>query len=176
MDKRLTGIFGTLIMLGFGTFSFYRFYNTGIIFFLLMMFRDFLASWFLINRKVSTGNSSSKKIALVSYVSSAIPLFYFKGIASSPILVTISSIISIIGFLISTLALIELGKSFGVSPANRGLVTSGLYKFTNHPMYIGYVISEFSLLLINPLNLIIFLISGGFYFYRARNENLVLLS
>jgi protein-S-isoprenylcysteine O-methyltransferase Ste14 len=171
MGSRLTGLIGSLVMLSFGAISFYRFYNTGIIFFLLMTFRDVLASWLLIGRREKVDQFSNKTVALISYLSSAIPLFYFKGIVNSHVLILISSLLSILGFSISTLALIELGQSFGVSPANRGRITTGVYKITNHPMYFGYVISEFGFLIINPSNFLIFLISSSLYFYRATIEN-----
>ena len=176
MGNRFSGIIGSLIMLFFGAMSFYRFYTTGIIFFLLMVLRDVIAAWFLFSRRGKIDENSSKKIAVVAYFSSAIPLFYFKGASTSSVLVAVASMISILGFLVSTLALIELGKSFGVSPANRGQVTTGVYRFTKHPMYLGYVISEFSFLLFNSSNVLIYLISMSLYLYRAKVEELCLNS
>jgi protein-S-isoprenylcysteine O-methyltransferase Ste14 len=85
-----------------------------------------------------------------------------------------SGLISIIGFSISTLALIELGNSFGVSPANRGMISSGVYRFTNHPMYLGYAISEFGCVLLNPLNVIIYILSMSLYYLRAQSESKIL--
>ena len=82
--------------------------------------------------------------------------------------------LAILGFTISTLAIFDLGSSFGVSPANRGLVTNGLYRYARHPMYTGYVIAEFGFVLLNPINLIIWVISVGFYFARTKIEERVL--
>lgn len=174
MGSRISGLIGSLVMISFGAISFYRFYTTGIIFFLLMVFRDVLASWFLMTRKENFNETASNKFAIISYVSSAVPLFYFKGITTSSDLIVTSSIVSIIGFLLSTMALIELGKSFGVSPANRGRVLTGVYRYTNHPMYLGYVISEFGLLLINPSNIMIYIFSISFYLYRSKIEEIAL--
>ena len=32
-------------------------------------------------------------------------------------------------------AVVSLGRSFGIAPADRGLVTSGLYRWVRHPLY-----------------------------------------
>jgi hypothetical protein len=69
--------------------------------------------------------------------------------------------------------LIALGNSFGVSPAKRPYVQQGPYKYLKHPIYIGYFLSELSVILLNfsEYNVIIFLISTALYFYRAILEN-----
>ncbi|MDO9181382.1 MAG: methyltransferase [Bacteriovorax sp.] len=174
MGNKTSGIIGSLVMLSFGAISFYRFYTTGLIFFLLMVFRDVLAAWFLIRRNPNIGEDSNKFFALASYISSAIPLFYYKESFNNSNLVLAAGLISIIGFSISTLALIELGNSFGVSPANRGMISSGVYRFMNHPMYLGYVISEFGCVLLNPLNVIIYILSMSLYYLRAQSESKIL--
>jgi len=69
------------------------------------------------------------------------------------------------------LALIELGRSFGVTPANRGKISTGVYEFSNHPMYLGYAISEFGVLILNPLNILIYIISIRLYIFRSKKEN-----
>lgn len=58
-------------------------------------------------------------------------------------------IISIAGVIISIWALVSLGKSFDVSPADRGLVKRGPYRFVRHPMYLGELISIFSLVILD---------------------------
>jgi protein-S-isoprenylcysteine O-methyltransferase Ste14 len=58
-------------------------------------------------------------------------------------------IISIAGVIISIWALLSLGKSFDVSPADRGLVKKGPYKVVRHPMYLGELISIFSLVVLD---------------------------
>ena len=35
-----------------------------------------------------------------------------------------------------------LGRSFGVAPANRGIVVRGPYSFVRHPIYTGYLITH----------------------------------
>ncbi|WP_427312728.1 methyltransferase family protein [Cupriavidus sp. H39] len=39
--------------------------------------------------------------------------------------------------------------SFGILPANRGIVSHGAYRFVRHPIYLGYVIADIGFLLTN---------------------------
>lgn len=61
---------------------------------------------------------------------------------------SIGIIISIIGLALWILSYIHLGKSFGVLPKKQKKVTRGLYKYTNHPMYIAIWLTFFGLSLI----------------------------
>lgn len=42
---------------------------------------------------------------------------------------------------------ISLGRSFGLVPANRGIVCRGIYGFVRHPIYVGYLITHGAFLL-----------------------------
>lgn len=46
-------------------------------------------------------------------------------------------------------AKIVLGRSFGLLPAQRGLVMAGPYRVVRHPIYLGYLISHVGFLLVN---------------------------
>lgn len=50
-------------------------------------------------------------------------------------------LMQVIGILISLTGLISLNKSFGLVAANRGIKTSGIYKYIRHPLYMGYFVS-----------------------------------
>lgn len=47
------------------------------------------------------------------------------------------------------LAKATLGRSFGVLPATRGLVTRGPYRVVRHPIYLGYLVGHVGFLLSN---------------------------
>lgn len=169
-----SGWIGSAIMFTFALVAGYRWYTSGLIFFGLLIVRDLAASWFLISRKPNKDKTDSRLSEILAYVSSAWPFIYLNPQHSLLQASLISSVLAIIGFTISTLAVFDLGSSFGVSPANRVIVRTGLYRYVRHPMYSGYAISEFGFVFLNPINVIIWLISLGLYFYRTKLEDQVL--
>lgn len=44
----------------------------------------------------------------------------------------------------------SLGRSFGLLPANRGIVSTGLYRLVRHPIYLGYLFTHGAYLAANP--------------------------
>lgn len=161
------------MMLGFGVVAFYRWQQTQLIFFLLLVLRDFAAGYFFFKRKPAQ-SKGSKFLTVLAYLSSAMPLLYLESTVSSKALFFASDLLAIIGFLIVVLATVELGTSIGISPANRGLVRSGVYRHIKHPMYLGYVVSELGLVILNPLNAALFALSLSLYIFRAKSENHIL--
>ena len=45
---------------------------------------------------------------------------------------------------------LSLGRSFGLSPANRGIVSTGLYRLVRHPIYLGYLITHIGFVVAYP--------------------------
>jgi protein-S-isoprenylcysteine O-methyltransferase Ste14 len=45
---------------------------------------------------------------------------------------------------------LSLGRSFGLMPANRGIVSTGLYRVVRHPIYLGYLITHVGFFGANP--------------------------
>ena len=169
------GWIGSAIMLVFAGIAAYRWQNSGLIFFAMLLLRDASASWFLISRNPNQAKKQVGWIDALAYVSSATAFLYLNP--SKPLFahaVTVASVLAIVGFTISTIALFEIGSSFGVSPANRGLVKTGIYRFFSHPMYLGYGIAEIGFLILNPLNGLIFVFSVALYLTRIHYENKVL--
>ncbi|CAN5880267.1 isoprenylcysteine carboxylmethyltransferase family protein [soil metagenome] len=57
--------------------------------------------------------------------------------------------LQVAGLAVQVTAKATLGRSFGVLPAARGLVTGGLYRIVRHPIYLGYMIGNLGFLLAN---------------------------
>lgn len=71
---------------------------------------------------------------------SAIPL--------APEMLTV--VLSACGLLIVIAGKLSLGRSFGLMPANRGIVSTGLYRLVRHPIYMGYLVTHTAFALANP--------------------------
>ena len=63
---------------------------------------------------------------------------------------TLAVVISAIGLMIVVGGKLSLGRSFGLTPANRGVVSSGLYRFLRHPIYLGYLITHVGFVIAHP--------------------------
>jgi protein-S-isoprenylcysteine O-methyltransferase Ste14 len=57
---------------------------------------------------------------------------------------------SAVGLAIVIAGKITLGRSFGLMPANRGVVSSGVYRIVRHPIYLGYLITHVAFLVATP--------------------------
>lgn len=69
------------------------------------------------------------------------------GIASDAFAASISGF----GLVLVVLAKLTLGRSFGVLPANRGIVATGIYGAVRHPIYAGYLLSHIGFLCAHSL-------------------------
>ena len=68
--------------------------------------------------------------------------------AMAPELVTV--LLSAAGLMVVIGGKMSLGRSFGLMPANRGIVSTGLYNIVRHPIYLGYLITHVGFLLAHP--------------------------
>ena len=58
--------------------------------------------------------------------------------------------LSIVGLAVVIAGKVTLGRSFGLIPANRGIVSTGLYRLVRHPIYLGYLLTHLAFLAANP--------------------------
>lgn len=77
-----------------------------------------------------------------------------------------------VGLLVIIAGKVALGRSFGLMPANRGVVSSGIYRVLRHPIYAGYVITHGAFLVAHPTssNLLLLLVSDISLLVRAAYE------
>ena len=88
----------------------------------------------------------------------------------------VTATLSAIGLLLVVLGKMTLGRSFGVVPANRGVVVRGPYMLVRHPIYTGYLIAHAAFLMAHPApwNLSILLVADTALVLRALMEERVL--
>ena len=67
--------------------------------------------------------------------------------AEMPVIVLI---IGLLGYGFVIWSLLVIGSSFGIAPADRGLVTRGPYSFVRHPMYLGELVLRAALVVSSP--------------------------
>ena len=81
-----------------------------------------------------------------------------------------------VGVVIVIVAKLTLGRSFGLVPANRGVVTAGPYMIVRHPIYAGYLITHVAFVVANPTmsNIAIIVIADAALIARALAEEQVL--
>src|SRR5262249_54851734 len=81
-----------------------------------------------------------------------------------------------IGLIVVVVGKVTLGRSFGLVPANRGVVIAGPYAFVRHPIYSGYLVTHAAFLLAHPhvWNVLLVLSSDVALIVRALLEERVL--
>ena len=68
--------------------------------------------------------------------------------ALAPEMTTVA--LSIAGLSVVIAGKITLGRSFALLPANRGIVSKGVYGLVRHPIYLGYLVTHVAFLVASP--------------------------
>jgi protein-S-isoprenylcysteine O-methyltransferase Ste14 len=81
----------------------------------------------------------------------------------------VTALVSAVGLLIALGGKLSLGRSFGLVPANRGIVCEGLYRRVRHPIYLGYLITHAGFLVAHatPWNWSLLLLADAALVLRA---------
>ncbi|WP_408245634.1 methyltransferase family protein [Paraburkholderia phytofirmans] len=79
--------------------------------------------------------------------------YYFLAVRLAPgaqlVPETVGAALQLLGICWQLFAKASLRRSFGILPANRGVVSRGAYRFVRHPMYLGYFVTDIGFLLVN---------------------------
>lgn len=109
---------------------------------------------------------------IVTMASMTAPLLLRPVAGAGVISETIAAMIGGIGLLIAIGGKMSLGYSFGLLPANRGVMNRGLYRIVRHPIYLGYLIAHLPFLAAHPSlsNLCLIVIGDSALIVRAFYE------
>jgi protein-S-isoprenylcysteine O-methyltransferase Ste14 len=109
---------------------------------------------------------------IVTVASMASPLLMRPVAGVGVISETIAVLIGAVGLTIVIGGKISLGYSFGLLPANRGVMDRGLYRIVRHPIYLGYLITHLPFIAAHPSgwNLFVLLIGDTALVIRAFYE------
>jgi protein-S-isoprenylcysteine O-methyltransferase Ste14 len=88
----------------------------------------------------------------------------------------LTALLSVAGLIAVIAGKITLGRSFGIAPANRGVVVAGPYALVRHPIYAGYLLSHvaFAIAYPTPWNIGVLLATDVALVLRALCEERVL--
>jgi protein-S-isoprenylcysteine O-methyltransferase Ste14 len=79
--------------------------------------------------------------------------YYFLAVQLGPgvrlVPETVGASLQVLGICWQLFAKTSLRRSFGILPANRGVVSRGAYRFVRHPMYLGYFVTDIGFLIAN---------------------------
>jgi len=102
----------------------------------------------LVRRSAASVDRSWRARMLTAFSTFGPPLVRPMSVAGAPEHFTIA--LTAIGLMIVVLGKMSLGRSFGLAPANRGVVSTGLYRVVRHPIYLGYLLTHVGFLIANP--------------------------
>ena len=126
------------------------FMRTGHITGLLLLLSECLVIVLTVVRRPAQRVDRSMWAATVTMISVAGPplLLPSSGDGLVPDLVT--AVASAVGLALVVIGKLTLGRSFGLVPANRGIVVRGPYTLVRHPIYSGYLITHLAFLAAHP--------------------------
>ncbi|MBA3295334.1 MAG: DUF1295 domain-containing protein [Acidobacteria bacterium] len=103
----------------------------------------------VVRRRASIVDRSLRARTLTTMSTLGPPLMV-PGAAIALVPDTLTVALSCAGLCVVIAAKMTLGRSFALLPANRGIVSSGLYGFVRHPIYLGYLITHVAFLAASP--------------------------
>jgi isoprenylcysteine carboxyl methyltransferase (ICMT) family protein YpbQ len=69
-----------------------------------------------------------------------LPCFMRPMNPSTGAILTTGLLLELFGVILTQVARIYMGRSFGILPANRGIVSNGPFRYVRHPIYLGWLI------------------------------------
>jgi protein-S-isoprenylcysteine O-methyltransferase Ste14 len=127
------------------------FLRTGRVTGLLLLASELLVAVLMTVRRRTLDVDRSPATLLLTFTSVAGPFLMRTSPLGSPLPDSLTVSVSAIGLIIVIAGKLTLGRSFGIVPANRGVVTAGPYALVRHPIYTGYLITHIAFVAAHPL-------------------------
>ena len=145
------------------------FLQTGRVTGLFLLLSETLVVVLTVMRRSAATVDRSIRARLLTMISIMGPPLLVPGaaVALAPELTTVSLSLAGLGVVIA--GKITLGRSFALLPANRGVVSSGIYGVVRHPIYMGYLLTHVAFLVASPtmFNLMALLVADAALLARA---------
>ena len=116
---------------------------------ILFLLQISIIAWLFIRRRPARRVDKRPLHCLAAIGATFGPFLLQPGGGQVPLPPAIGFALQTSGIVLSLVALLCLGKSFGIVAADRGLVTSGPYGLVRHPAYAAYLVSELGFLLLS---------------------------
>lgn len=126
------------------------FAQTGRITGLLLLANEALVVVLTVFRRPTSDVDRSLRARVLTTLSLMGPLLVSPAAVPALVPAVITVMLSVLGLLIVIGGKVSLGRSFGLMPANRGVVSTGLYRLVRHPIYLGYLLSHVGFVAANP--------------------------
>jgi protein-S-isoprenylcysteine O-methyltransferase Ste14 len=155
----------TLMAVRFAT----DFLETGRITGLFLLLSEALVVVLTVVRRSALAVDRSFRARVLTGVSVLGPPLLAPGTAAALAPESLTVALSCAGLAIVIAGKVTLGRSFALLPANRGIVSSGLYRVVRHPIYMGYLVSHLAFLVASPTlwNIAALLVADGALLARA---------
>jgi protein-S-isoprenylcysteine O-methyltransferase Ste14 len=126
------------------------FFATGRVTGLLLLVSELLVVVMTVRRRSAVVMDRSVRARILTTLSMIGPLLLAPADAVAVAPGTLTVPMSVVGLAIVIVGKMSLGRSFGLIPANRGVVSSGLYRLVRHPIYMGYLVTHVAFVASNP--------------------------
>jgi protein-S-isoprenylcysteine O-methyltransferase Ste14 len=152
------------------------FLRTGRLTGLLLLVNEALVVVFTVARRPARLVNRSAVAGLMTVLSMSGPYLLRAGSFPGWLPDRVTVIVSGLGLALVIVGKVALGRSFGIAPANRGIVAWGPYNIVRHPIYAGYLITHIAFVVAHPrlLNIVIIAVADTALVLRALIEERVL--
>ena len=126
------------------------FMHTGRVTGLLLLVSECLVVVLTVVRRPAQLVDRSMWAALVTAISLVGPPLLWPSSGDGLVPDFVTAVASALGLALVVVGKLTLGRSFGLVPANRGVVVRGPYALVRHPIYSGYLITHIAFLIAHP--------------------------